>query len=166
MEPYIGEVRMFGGTFAPDGWAMCDGRLLSIANFEALYALLGTTYGGDGVNTFAVPDLRGRVPLHKSFTMPVGQLGGVESVLLQSMEMGEHTHVPMAQSANGTLAAPGQHYWGANAESTTYSTAVPSDTFDSGAIGVAGRSQPHENMMPYQVLTFIIAVQGVYPAPA
>ena len=163
-EPYIGEIKMFAGNFAPVDWLLCDGRLLGISEYEALYSVLGTTYGGDGVNTFALPDLRGRAPLHRSSSHPIGQLGGTETVALSQEQMPGHTHVPNAMSGNGSLAAPAAHYWAGNAEVLCYAqTGNPNAQFAASAIGAAGGSTPHDNMMPFTTVSFIIATNGIYP---
>jgi len=114
MEPYLAEIRMFGGNFAPQGWATCDGQILSIAENEALYTLVGTTYGGDGVSTFALPDLRGRIPIHMSDNYGLGVKGGSETVLLTSTEMPSHTHIPQVDSNIGNSATPFNQFWSAN----------------------------------------------------
>lgn len=165
MEPYVGEVRMFGGTFAPQGWEMCNGQLLRIADNEVLFALIGTTYGGDGVNTFAVPDLRGRVPVNQSAQYPLGQTGGTETVTLNQLQLPAHTHAASVSSANGTFAAPGAHFWAGNAEEACFSTAAPDAQFNASAIGLAGGANSHENMMPFLATSFIIATTGIYPQP-
>lgn len=163
-EPYVGEIRMFGGTYAPDGWLPCDGRQISIANYEALFALIGTTYGGDGMNTFAVPDLRGRVPMHSSTTHPIGQMAGVESVTLNSAQLAAHSHAPQVGAGNGSSSAPAGHFWAGNSDFKSYTAQpAPAEQFASAAIGAAGGSQAHDNMMPYLTMSFIIATQGVYP---
>jgi microcystin-dependent protein len=156
MEPYVGEVRMFGGTFAPLGWEFCNGQLLSIANNEVLY-------GGDGVNTFGVPDLRGRVPLHQGSGYVMGQMGGAETVTLAQQQMAVHTHAASAKTANGTLAAPVAHFWAGNAEVACFSSSAPDANFNAGAITAVGGGKPHENMMPFLALSFIIATAGLYP---
>lgn len=165
-EPYVGEIRMFSGTFAPDTWLPCDGRTVPITDYEVLFTLLGTTYGGDGVTTFAVPDLRGRVPMHSSPAHPRGQLGGTETVALNGPQLAAHTHTARVRSGNGTSSSPAGHYWAGNSDFQTYAQAAPSVQFAPSAIGGVGGSQPHENMMPFATLTFIIATQGVYPTPA
>lgn len=165
MEPYVGEIRMFGGTFAPEGWQFCNGQLLSIAENEMLYSLLGTMYGGDGVNTFGVPDLRGRVPLHQASGYAMGQMGGTETVTLTQQQLAVHTHAASARTANGTMAAPAAHFWAGNAENACFSSAAPDVNFNTGAIAAVGGGRPHQNMMPFLTLSFIIATAGIYPTP-
>jgi microcystin-dependent protein len=165
-EPYVGEIRMFGGDFAPTGWALCDGSVLSINANEMLYSLLGTTYGGDGQTTFGLPDLRGRVPMHQSSTHPLGQKGGTETVTLTQSNLATHTHAAAAQGANGTVASPGNAFWAGNADYNCFAPAgtATDASFNAGTIAPAGGSQPHENMMPFVAINFIIATQGIYPS--
>lgn len=162
-EPYVGEIRMFSGTFAPDTWLPCDGRTVPISQFETLFALLGTTYGGDGVNTFGVPDLRGRAAMHLAPAHPLGQGGGSETVTLNGAQLAAHTHLAQARTGNGTSSAPAGHYWAGNSDYKIYAQSAPSVQFAANAIGSAGGSQPHDNMMPFTTVTFIIATQGIYP---
>jgi microcystin-dependent protein len=156
---------MFAGNFAPQGWVLCDGRQLSIAEYEALYSLVGTTYGGDGQTSFNVPDLRGRAPMHKSQAYPQGAIGGTESVTLTQQNLPAHTHVPNAKKANGSSAAPAAHYWAGNSDFLCYTQTAPTVPFDRAAIGLAGNSQPHENMMPFVTVSFVMATNGIYPTP-
>lgn len=164
MEPYVGEIRIFAGSYAPTGWLLCDGKTLSISENEVLFAVLGTMYGGDGQTTFGLPDLRGRVPMHRSTSYPQGARGGTETVTLTQQNMASHTHSANVNSANGTSAVPTGHFWAGNAENTIYGQGTPNTLFAASAIGAAGGSQPHENMMPFNTLTFIIAVNGIYPS--
>jgi microcystin-dependent protein len=167
--PFIGEIRMFGGNFAPAGWALCNGQQLSIADNSALYSLIGTTYGGDGVNTFKLPDLRGRAPLHQgqgpsTSNYVIGQLGGVETVTLTGNQIPSHTHAPPACSSNnGTSDNPAGDYWSASATKLYTQTAADS-TMNAGAVAATGGSQPHDNMVPFQAVNFIIALQGIFPS--
>lgn len=164
-EPYIGEIRMFGGTFAPCGWAFCNGQLLSIAENTALYSLLGTTYGGDGQNTFALPDLRGRAPVHIGSTYPQGTSIGVENVTLTTTQMPTHSHPALALSSAGSSATPGGNYWAASSKSDNQYTNTLSapNPMNAAATTISGGSQPHDNMQPYLVISFIIALEGIYP---
>ncbi len=168
MDQYIGEIRMFAGDFAPMGWALCNGQLLSISQYEALYSLIGTTYGGDGQTTFAVPDLRGRVPIHAGqnpatgSTYSNGQAGGVETVTLTSQQMPLHNHVVYATAVDGTQAEPTNGVW-ATSTLNEYSAGSPAAAMAANAVAPAGNSQPHDNMMPFQCVSFIIAVEGLYP---
>ncbi|WP_165185478.1 phage tail protein [Caulobacter soli] len=175
-QPYIGEIRLFGGNFAPMGWAMCDGQLIAIATNDTLYNLLGTTYGGDGVNTFGVPDLRGRVPSHmgtkNGMTYAIGQPGGTESVTLTPQQLPQHTHPMFASSATGTLNVPtatsllsnqGPTGTGINAY-TPYNASNPQVALSAASTTPVGGNQPHDNMQPYLGVNFIIALYGVYPS--
>lgn len=167
VQPYLGEIRTFGGNFAPLGWALCDGSLLSISDNQALFALIGTTYGGNGVDTFALPDLRGRLPLHQGQNPKIGthylmgQTGGSETVTLTAAELPIHTHQARAQSAGGTQTSPSSGYWAGSAE---YASSVPTAQMSSQSIGFSGDGQPHDNMMPFLPLSFIIALVGVFPS--
>lgn len=162
-QPYVGEIRMFAGNFAPTGWALCDGSLLSISQNAALFSLIGTTYGGDGVTTFALPDLRGRFPLHQGGGTTLGATGGAETVTLTLAEIPAHTHLPTASTSAGTSQDPGGNFW-ANWTGSQYGTQAPSVALAPEAAGVAGGSQPHENMPPFVTINFIISLFGVFPS--
>lgn len=159
---FIGEIRMFGGNFAPMGWAFCDGQTLQIAQNDVLYSLLGTTYGGDGQTTFCLPDLRGRVPIHRSSALPIGVKGGTERVTLTTAQIPVHTHQAMAQSLDGDKSAPTSNFW-AKAPVNLFSASPPTAPMSAAAIQAAGGNQPHNNLMPFQVVSFIIALEGLYP---
>lgn len=163
-EPYIGEIRVFSGTFAPIGWALCNGQLLSISDADALYSLIGTTYGGDGQTTFGLPDLRGRVPIHTGSGYTLGQIGGSETVTLTSQNLPVHSHGAQASDANATSSDPTGRFWATNTDFRCYSNATTNTSFAGGAIGAAGGSQPHDNMMPFLTVSYIIALEGVYPS--
>ena len=158
-DPYIGEIRMFGGNFAPSGWLLCDGRSLSISQYDTLYNLIGTTYGGDGVNTFNLPDLRGRAPIHVSPQYPLAAMGGSETVSLTTAQMGMHTHTAYANTGDGSLNVPTGNVWAKSVASFSGSSPdtamAPTDP--------AGSGQPHENMMPVVVVNYIISLAGIYP---
>ena len=162
-QPFIGEIRMFAGNFAPVGWAFCDGSLMPIANNSALFNLIGTTYGGDGQNTFALPDLRSRVPVHVGPGFALGQAAGAETVTLTTSQIPAHSHVPQGNSKPGVQAGPLGGVW---AESTLgqFSSAAPSLTMAPAALGSAGGSQPHDNMLPFLVVNFILSLFGVFPS--
>jgi microcystin-dependent protein len=173
--PYIGEIRMFGFGRTPNGWQACDGSLLPISEYDALFALVGTTYGGDGQTTFAVPDLRGRVPLHQGTgpglsTYVLGQRAGTETVSLVSTQMPVHTHTVVATSAAATTGTPGNTVVpGAVSNQTMYVTDLSGTTPFSllpQSVSVAGGSQPHENCMPTLTVQFCIATQGIFPSQA
>ena len=172
-QPYVGEIRMFGFGRVPNGWQPCDGRLLSIAEYEVLFALIGTTYGGDGQASFAVPDLRGRLPIHQG-TGPglsnyvIGQMSGTESVTLISQQMPAHTHTAVATTGLATALTPGTALLpgavsGDNfyASDITTATAVPMST---QSTSLAGGSQPHENCMPTLTVQYCIAWAGIFPS--
>lgn len=170
--PYIGEIRMFGfGTRgAPNGWQTCDGSLLPIAQFDALFALIGTTYGGDGQTTFAVPDLRGRVPIHQGqgpglSNYVIGQQAGTETVTVIPTQMPAHTHTLPVSSAAGTSPSPANAVLAADSADPVYDTAGTVQ-MSASAVGPAGGSQPHENCMPTLTVQFAIATQGIFPSQA
>ena len=166
--PYIGEIRIFAGNFAPAGWAFCDGSPQPIAENDALFTLIGTTYGGDGESTFNLPDLQGRVPLHNGIlsgnTFQIGEKSGVESVTLTAPQMPTHTHPLLAADVQGTLQSPGNSV---TARSHTANVFLyvenPAGDPMAPAIGALGGSQPHENHMPFLCINFIISLFGVFP---
>src|SRR5260370_27165905 len=166
MEPFVGEIRMFAGTLAPLGWATGDGPLLSIAENSTLFQLLGTTYGGDGEITFGLPDLRGRVPVHVGSNLAMGATGGTETVALTAANLPAHGHAAHAASA-GTTLSPAGNYWAADPGENVapYAAAPDGSTMSGSAIGALGGNQPHENMQPFLVVTFIISLFGVFPSP-
>ena len=164
--PYVGEIRMFGGNFAPVGWALCDGSIMSIAQNDALFNLIGTTYGGDGQSTFAVPDLQGRVPIHQGGGFVIGRAAGVEAVTLQASQMPNHNHAFNASAAASAGTGPGGNVV---ADSTAagakiYVVGQGSTAFSPAAVSTAGASQPHENRMPYLAVSFIISLFGIFPS--
>jgi len=161
-QPYVGEIRLVGFNFAPVGWAFCDGQLMSIAENDTLYNLIGTTYGGDGQNTFGLPNLQGRVPIHVGGSYVIGQEGGAEQITLTVDNMANHSHVVFtAASANST--SPVGHY-PAVAANNVYISGAASTKFESAAIGPAGSGLPHENRQPFLALNYIISLFGVYPS--
>lgn len=167
-QPYLGEIRMFAGDFAPAGWAFCDGRLLAVDEYPELFDLLGARYGGDGQVLFAVPDLRGRAPVHMGTGpgLPVRNLGdvdGVETVTLTVSQMPAHSHSAGASSTGGNLNNPAGNVPAIDAAGAPRYGASPDTTLASGALVVAGGSQPHTNMQPYLALNFIIALFGFIP---
>jgi len=163
--PFIGEIRMFGGSFAPAGWAFCSGQLMPISQNDALFTLIGTTYGGDGQETFALPDFQGRIPIHQGSGLTIGESGGSETVTLTTSQIPNHTHVALAQTAVGSQGPTGG-VWAATANAQIYTTAAPTAgaNFNASAIGLTGGSQPHDNMMPYLVVSFILSLFGVFPS--
>jgi Microcystin-dependent protein len=171
MEPFIGEIKMFGLPFAPRGWALCNGQLLPINQNQALFSILGTTYGGDGVTTFALPDLRGRVPVnfgqdpYSGLSVQLGQKSGEEQHTLTQQEMPAHTHNVAGSSQTATSNSLEGMTWAVpDAElNNVYSTTINAQMSPS-ALPSAGGSQPHSNMQPYTVINFCIALVGIYPS--
>ncbi|EWT02091.1 tail collar protein [Intrasporangium oryzae NRRL B-24470] len=167
-DPYIGEIRMFGGNFAPVGWFFCEGQLLPISEYDALFNLIGTTYGGDGQSTFALPDLRGRIPVHADGAGYVqGQAGGVESVTLTTQQIPAHTHPVAGSSATASVTSPTGNVPATTAGVTVfaYGTDQPHTTLHPSSAAPSGGSQPHDNLQPYLCISFIISVFGIYPTP-
>lgn len=166
-DPYIGEIRMFAGNYAPNGWLFCEGQLLPISENDALFNLIGTTYGGDGQETFALPDLRGRIPIYQgissgqSFTL--GEMGGTEWVTLTSTEIPSHTHTIACDPNNGSSVNP-QSNAVAGSALNPYNVAGTDIQMGNQMIGSGGGSQPHENMMPYLCVNFIISLFGIFPS--
>jgi microcystin-dependent protein len=163
--PYVGEIRMFGGNFAPNGWALCDGQLLPISENETLFQLIGTTYGGDGQSTFGLPDLRGRVPVHQGGGLVMGQLGGTETVTLTATQAPAHTHSLNASGTAATPAAGPTGVLGASATTSFYGAGPATTPMAASALASTGGTQPHENMAPFQAVTFIISLFGIFPSP-
>ncbi|MFO0756523.1 MAG: tail fiber protein [Byssovorax sp.] len=164
-DPYVGEIRMFGGNFAPLGWMFCNGQLLSLSEYEALFNLIGTTYGGDGVQTFALPDLRGRLPIHQSTAHPLGQALGTESVTLTTQNLPAHNHMVLGSTAEVETANPTGQVFATSADTSFYGPENPGKgvTLNGATVSVAGSGQPHDNMQPYLCVSFIIAVEGIFP---
>ncbi len=163
-EPYVGEIRMFGGNFAPVGWMFCEGQLLPISDYETLFNLIGTTYGGDGQSTFNLPDLRGRLPLHQGSGFVIGQNGGVEQVTLTVPTIPAHSHAALAQSSGGSSSSPAGAVWAAS-NVNQYSSSNSNANMNGVGTTVSGSSLPHSNFMPYLCVDFIISLFGVYPSP-
>jgi len=164
--PYVGEIRMFGGNFAPVGWMFCEGQLLPIDQYDTLFNLIGTTYGGDGQSTFALPDLRGRLPVHQGGGFTVGQNGGVEQVTLTQQQLPAHTHQLLGSASGATGSNPTNSVLAASASATVspYGTDAPPTTLNAGSITSAGGSQPHDNFQPYLCISFIISLFGIFPS--
>ncbi len=173
-QPFIGEIRMFGGNFAPAGWMFCEGQLLPISEYETLFNLIGTTYGGDGQSTFALPDLQGRLPIHagtnpQGGTHTLAETGGNEQVTITVQQLPGHTHAPLCVSGAGGQASPVNNMW-AGTQSGVQAYADPANA--SGAdvpmnplnISGTGGNQPHENTAPYLVISFIISLFGIFPS--
>jgi len=163
-DPYIGEIRMFGGNFAPVGWLFCQGQLVSISDYDTLFNLIGTTYGGDGQTTFALPNLQSRIPFHQGSGFVLGQQAGVETVTLNTNQLPVHTHQPVA-AAVATSPSPNNAYWASYAN-MQYSDQAPNAPMAPNALSPSGGNQPHENMSPYLAINFIISMYGIYPSPS
>ncbi len=161
-EPFLGQVMMASFNFAPKGWALCDGQLLPINQNQALFALLGTTFGGNGQTTFALPDLRGRMPLHTGNGFTLGLHGGEESHTVIAAEMPAHTHPVTTSSSAADQVSPANNYPASSARNGFAST--PNGTLAPGAVSSAGGSQAHENRSPFLVVNFVIALQGIFPS--
>ena len=164
-QPYVGEIRMFAGTFAPAGWLFCDGQLLPIAENETLFQLIGTSYGGDGQTTFALPDLRGRLPVHQGNGFTLAQSGGDEQIALTVQQLPVHSHALLASAQNATLATPATYTLARTKAINLYSTVAPNGALASAAIGPGGAGQPHDNLQPYLCVHFIISLFGIFPSP-
>lgn len=177
--PFVGEVRLFGGNFAPVGWALCQGQLIAITSNEALFNLIGTTYGGDGQSTFGLPNLQGRVPIHQGqgtglSNYVIGQIAGNENITLTSAQLPVHNHKLNATTTAATTHTVGPTVLPAQPTATNaklYTTQVASpnltvEQMSARAVGVGGGSQPHDNLMPLLVINYIIALQGVFPTQA
>jgi microcystin-dependent protein len=167
--PYIGEIRMFGGNYAPYGWAFCDGSLIAISDNPTLFNLIGTTYGGDGVQTFALPNLLGRMPIHAGHapglqTYVLGQVGGLEQVTLTTSQMPSHNHVLSGSTNNAAANTPTGNVLAAVA--STYVQKNAGTVMNAASVASAGGNAPHDNMMPYLCVSFIISLFGIYPSPS
>ena len=168
-QPFVGEIRMFGGNFAPVGWMFCSGQLLPISENETLFNLIGTTYGGDGQSTFALPDLQSRIPIHAGqgadgVNYALAESIGVEKVTLATQQLPAHTHAMPASGAVGTLSDPTNNLTSESASVKIYSAAVPGASLDPKAVTPTGGSQPHKNLQPYLCITFIISLFGIFPS--
>ncbi|TCV89020.1 phage tail protein [Sulfurirhabdus autotrophica] len=169
-QPYVGEIRMFGGNFAPSGWEFCNGQLLPISGNETLFNLIGTSYGGDGQSTFALPDLRGRIPIHQGqgaglSSHVFSEKGGVESVTLTLAQMPAHTH-KIGSGTTATLGDPGGAAVADTGAMAVYGTDPATVAMAPEASMPAGGNQPHNNLMPYQCVSFIISMFGIFPSQA
>jgi microcystin-dependent protein len=164
-DPYIGEIRMFAGNFAPAGWAFCSGQLLPISENEPLFQLIGTTYGGDGQETFALPNLQSRVPMHQGNGFILAEEGGVEDVTLTVQQIPNHTHAVMADSQPAEGPSPSSGVF-AETDSDTYAPSGSPVALAAQTVTPSGGFQPHNNMQPYLVIHFIISLYGIFPQPA
>lgn len=169
-QPYVGEIRMFGGNFAPAGWMFCEGQLLPTSENETLFQLIGTTYGGDGESTFALPDLRGRLPIHMGTggtgtPYALAESGGVEEVTLTVQQIPVHSHSVLASTNSGNASQPANNVTAQNASVSIYRAQSPVAQMNAAAIGPSGGSQPHTNFQPYLCVDFIISLFGIFPTP-
>ena len=166
-QPYVGEIRMFAGNFAPAGWMFCEGQLLPISENETLFQLIGTTYGGDGQSTFALPDLRGRIPVHQGNGFILAETGGAEEITLTVNQIPVHSHALLASNDTGTANAPNNNVLAATTGATTlaYGTDNPILPLSPTSVGPIGGSQPHTNFQPYLCVDFIISLFGLFPSP-
>ena len=160
-EPYIGEIRIFGFDYAPRGWAFCDGAILAISTNQALFSILGTNYGGNGINTFGLPNLQGRVPIHVSSSYPVGATGGEETHVLTTMEVPSHSHSLIGSSNAADQPIPTNNFLAVTEDN--YYIAAANQTLAGGALTPVG-GVPHENRPPYLTLNFCIALTGIFPS--
>lgn len=164
-QPYVGEVRMFAGNFAPAGWMFCEGQLLPISEYETLFNLIGTTYGGDGESTFALPDLRGRIPIHQGNGFVLAETGGAEEITLTVNQIPAHSHPMLASGGPGNLNAPQGNVTAESAAVKIYIADDPTANMNAAAVGSVGGSQPHTNFQPYLCVDFIISLFGIFPSP-
>jgi microcystin-dependent protein len=168
--PYIGEIRMFAGSFAPAGWAMCDGQLIPISENDALFTLIGTTYGGDGQETFALPNLQSRIPMHmgtakSGTTYTIGEAAGVEQVTLTTQQIPTHNHAFLATTDSGAAASANNAVVGSGTAITIFRPGGAGAVMSNQSIGPAGGSQPHDNMQPFLCINYIISLFGLFPNP-
>jgi len=171
-QPFIGEIRMFAGSFAPAGWAFCNGAILPISANDALFTLIGTTYGGDGQETFALPNLSSRYPIHQGTspttgtTYTLGEFAGVETVTITTNQLPAHSHIPSASSAPGNSGTPSNSVWAKPSAASMYTQLAPDTNMAATAVQLVGGSQPHDNMMPFLCVSFIISLFGIFPPRA
>jgi microcystin-dependent protein len=164
-QPYVGEIRMFAGNFAPAGWMFCEGQLLPISENETLFQLIGTTYGGDGQSTFGLPDLRGRLPIHQGNGFILAETGGAEEITLTVNQIPTHNHAFVAAGVNGDAVSPGGNLPASSLNVKPYINESPDGNFNANAISLVGGSQPHTNFQPYLCVDFIISLFGLFPSP-
>lgn len=163
-QPYVGEVRIFAGNFAPAGWMFCEGQLLPISEYETLFQLIGTTYGGDGESTFALPDMRGRIAQHQGNGFILAETGGAEEVTLTTQQIPSHSHTVLASTNLAQSASPAEQVFSKTSFSL-YRSAAPDQQLAANTVANTGGSQPHSNMMPYLCLNHIISLYGIFPSP-
>jgi microcystin-dependent protein len=163
-QPYVGEIRMFAGNFAPAGWMFCEGQLLAISENDTLYQLIGTTYGGDGESTFGLPDLRGRVPVHRGPGFTMGQQGGVETVTLTAQQTPIHNHALVATTSVSNQSGAANNLVAQSSAGKLYIEDTPTANLSNLVVAITGGSQPHDNFMPYLCVDFIISLFGIFPS--
>ncbi len=167
-QPYVGEIRMFAGNFAPAGWMFCSGQLLPISENETLFQLIGTTYGGDGQSTFGLPDLRGRLPVHQGSGFVLAQTGGAEEITLTVNQIASHSHPMLASANTATQASPAGNLIAESANVQLYASGAdfpPTVNMNPAAVSSVGGSQPHSNIAPFLCVNFIISLFGIFPSP-
>lgn len=165
-QPYVGEIRMFAGNFAPAGWMFCEGQLLPISENETLFNLIGTTYGGDGQSTFALPDLRGRIPIHQGNGFILAETGGAEEITLTVNQIPAHSHPYLVSTASATQNSPAGAVPGNSTSLDLYIEDTTALNLSPSAAGPVGGSQPHTNFQPYLCVDFIISLFGIFPSPS
>jgi len=165
-QPYVGEIRMFAGNFAPAGWLFCEGQLLPISEYETLFVLIGTTYGGDGQETFALPDLRGRLPIHQGGGFVLAQTGGVETVTLTANQIPSHTHAFQVATNAANTPNPGNNFLAESSQVSAFFGDNPSISMNANAVSSVGGNQSHSNLQPYLCVDFIISLFGIFPSPS
>jgi len=163
-QPYVGEIRMFAGNFAPAGWMFCEGQLLPISENETLFQLIGTTYGGDGESTFALPDLRGRVPIHQGNGFILAETGGAEEITLTVNQIPAHSHQPLCSSGTASISNPTNSVPAVSTAQAYYNTQANPTNMSPSSIGPVGGSQPHTNFQPYLCVNFILSLFGLFPS--
>lgn len=165
-QPFVGEIRMFAGNFAPAGWMFCEGQLLPISENETLFNLIGTTYGGDGQSTFALPDLRGRVPVHQGNGFILAETGGAEEITLTVNQIAAHSHPLLAANIVSNDPNPASNVLAESLVASLYQSGTPAAAMAPQSIGSIGGSQPHTNFQPYLCVDFIISLFGIFPPPS
>jgi microcystin-dependent protein len=164
-QPYVGEIRMFAGNFAPAGWMFCEGQTLPIAENEVLFQLIGTTYGGDGEETFNLPNLSARIPIHQGNGFILGEAAGVEEVTLTTQQIPIHTHAFLATPDTANTPNPTDNVVARSGQVFAFFNGAPSQAMNAQMVSPVGGSQPHTNMQPYLVINFIISLFGIFPSP-
>lgn len=163
-QPYIGEIRMFAGNFPPNGWLFCDGQILAISEYDALFALIGTTYGGDGQSTFALPNMMSRIPVHQGNGFNLAATGGAEEVTLTANQIPGHSHPLLGSSDPASSRSPAGQVFG-RTPAEAYAGEFTAQPLSPLAVGSAGGSQPHTNLQPYLCVNYIISLYGIFPSP-